>query len=67
MSVAKVIEINASSTKGFEDAVRIGVEKAAKTLTGIQGAWVKEQKVVVKEGRIQEFRVDLKVTFLLED
>jgi flavin-binding protein dodecin len=67
MSVAKVIEINAASTKGFEDAVRIGIEKAAKTLTGIQGAWVKEQKVVVKEGRIQEFRVDLKVSFLLED
>jgi flavin-binding protein dodecin len=67
MSVAKIIEINAASTQSFEDAVRVGIEKAAKTLTGIQGAWVKEQKVVVKDGKVQEFRVDLKITFLLED
>lgn len=67
MSVAKIIEINAASTESFEDAVRTGIEKAAKTLTGIQGAWVKEQKVVVREGKVQEFRVDMKVTFMLED
>ena len=67
MSVAKVIEINASSTKSFEDAVRIGIEKAARTLTGVRGAWVKEQTVTVEDGKVKEFRVDMKVTFLLED
>ena len=67
MSVAKIIEINAASTESFEDAVRTGIEKASKTLTGIQGAWVKEQKVVVRDGKVQEFRVDMKVTFMLED
>jgi flavin-binding protein dodecin len=67
MSVAKIIEVNAASTQSFEDAVKVGIAQAAKTLTGIQGAWVKEQKVVVKDGKVQEFRVDMKVTFLLED
>lgn len=67
MSVAKVIEINAESPNSFEEAVRIGIDRALKTLTGVQGAWIKEQKVVIEEGRIKGYRVDMKVTFLLED
>lgn len=66
MSVAKVVEINASSPKGFEDAIKIGIERASKTLSGIQGAWVQEQKVIVEGAKIKEFRVNMKVTFLLE-
>lgn len=67
MAVAKVVEIISSSKEGFDDAVKIGIERAAKTLENIQGAWVKDQKVSVKEGKISEYRVTLKVTFILED
>ena len=67
MSVAKVVEINAASPKGFEDAMNIGIERASKTLTGIKGAWVQEQNVIVENGKIKEYRVNMKVTFLLED
>lgn len=67
MSVAKVIEINAESPVSFEDAVKIGIERAVKTLNGVQGAWIKEQKIVVEGSRIKAYRVDMKVTFLLED
>lgn len=67
MSVAKVIEITSSSTKGFEDAVRTGIEKVSETIDGIQGAWVSEQKVVVRGKKIVEYRATLRVTFLVED
>ena len=67
MSVAKIIEITSSSPKGFEDAVSQGIARAAETVNGIQGAWVAEQKVVVSEGRVVEYRVTLKVSFLLAD
>ncbi len=67
MSVTKVIEINASSTKNFEDAVEQGVARAAKTVNGITGAWVNEEKVVVRDGKVTEWRVNLKVSFLLND
>lgn len=67
MTVAKVVEINASSKKSFEDAIRVGIARASKTLEGIKGAWVNEQKVVVENGKIAEYRVNLKVTFILED
>ena len=67
MSVAKVVELSASSPKSFEDAIRQGVERASKTLKGVKGAWVKEQQVVMEGGRITEYRVNLKVTFVLED
>jgi len=67
MSVARVTEITAASPNGFEDAVRTGVARAAKTLKNVEGAWVQEQKVVVRDGNIVEFRVNLKVTFVLED
>ncbi len=67
MSVAKVVEINAASPQGFEDAMKNGIERASKTLTGIKGAWVQEQNVIVENGKIKEYRVNMKVTFLLED
>jgi len=67
VSVAKVVEITASSPKSFEDAIQSGVARASKTLKGIQGAWIKEQKVVVTGGKVTEFRVNMSVTFLLED
>ena len=67
MSVARVTEIIASSKKSFDDAVEEGVERAAKTLKGITGAWVQDQKVVVEGGKITEYRVNLKVTFVLEE
>ncbi len=66
-SVARVTEIIASSTKGFDDAVKVGIERASKTLDNVQGAWVKDQKVVVKKGKIIEYRVGLMVTFVLND
>ncbi len=67
MAVARITEISASSSVSFEDAVREGVARAAKTLENVQGAWIKEQKVVVKDGKITEYRVDMKVTFVLRD
>ncbi len=67
MSVARVTEIIASSPKSFEKAVNKGIRRASKTLHGIQGAWVKDQKAVVKDGEIVEYRVVLKVTFVLDD
>jgi flavin-binding protein dodecin len=68
MSVARVSEIKASSTVSFDDAVRQGVARAAKTLRNVKSAWVQNQDVSVDEnGNISEFRVQLKVTFVLED
>jgi dodecin len=68
MSVARVTEIIASSPKSFEDAVASGIERANKTLKHIRGAWVRDQEVVVNEaGKITEFRVKMKVTFVLEE
>lgn len=67
MSVAKVTEIISSSKKSFDDAVENGIERASKTLKGISGAWVSDQKVTVKDGKIDEYRVVLKVTFVLDN
>ena len=67
MSVAKVIEIISSSKKSFEDAVAQGVSKAADSLHDITGAWLKEQSVKVVNGKVTEYRVNLKVTFVLKD
>ncbi len=67
MSVAKVIEIISSSKKSFEDAVAQGVAKAADSLHDITGAWVKEQSAKVVNGKVTEYRVNLKVTFVLKD
>jgi flavin-binding protein dodecin len=66
MSVAKVVELTAGSPTSFEDAVKNGIEKASETLRNIQGAWVSEEKVEVKDGQITEFRVTLRITFLVE-
>jgi flavin-binding protein dodecin len=66
MSIAKIIEITAESTESFEAAVRDGIEAAGKSVRNIEGAWVKEHKVVVENGKITAFRVDMKVTFLLD-
>lgn len=67
MSVAKVTEIIASSDKSFDDAVKKGVKRANKTLTGVRSAWVQDQQVKVDDGRIVEYRVTMKVTFVLKD
>ncbi len=66
MSVAKVSEITSSSTKSFEDAITTGIARASKTLENIQGAWVNEQTVIVKSGKVAEWRVNMKVTFVLK-
>jgi flavin-binding protein dodecin len=67
MSVAKVIELKASSKTSLEDAVKAGLKKCAETVKGIQGAWVKDIKVVTDEkGKVSEWRVDLKITFVIE-
>jgi flavin-binding protein dodecin len=67
MSVARVTEITAASDKGFEDAVRIGLNRAAKTLDNVKGAWIQDQEVVFEDDEITEFRVHMKVTFVLKD
>jgi flavin-binding protein dodecin len=67
MSVAKVTEITASSTKSFEDAVQQGINRAAKTLDQVQSAWIQDHEVVVQNGTISEYRVRMKVTFILKD
>ena len=63
MSVAKTSEITASSSKSFEEAVRKGIRKMGETVDNIEGAWVKEQKVIVKDGDVSAYRVTMKVTF----
>ncbi len=65
MSVAKVIEIIASSTKSFDEAIRSGIERANKTVGNVKSAWVKDHNVVIENGKISEYRVVLKVTFIL--
>ena len=65
MSVAKVTEITATSSKSFDDALRAGVQRANKTLKNVKSAWIKDQSVVIKKGKITEYQVLLKVTFIL--
>ena len=67
MSVARVTEITASSKKSFEDAVRKGVKRAGKTLQNVKGAWIQEQSVIVNNDEVTEYRVNMKVTFVLKD
>ncbi len=66
-TVARVTEINATSEVGFEDAIRVGVERAAKTLRNVTAAWVKDQRVEIADGRILNYQVNMLVTFVLED
>ncbi|MDH3440471.1 MAG: dodecin family protein [Gammaproteobacteria bacterium] len=65
MSVARVTEITAGSKKSFHDAIEAGLERAGKTLDKIEGAWVKDMKIRCKDGKVDEYRVTLKVTFVL--
>ena len=66
MSIAKSSEISASSDKSFEDAIKKGIKRFGKTIDNIEGAWVKEQKVVVDKGEVIEYRVTMIVTFVLK-
>lgn len=67
MTVARVTEISATSTKSFEDAVNTGISRATKTLRGVSGAWIKEHKVSVKNDKIVSYQVNMMVTFVLDD
>ena len=67
MAVAKVTEIQSSSTKSFDDAMRTGIARAEKTLRNLTGAWIKSEKIVIDKGKITEYRVLMKVTFVLND
>ena len=68
MSIARVTEIKASSTKSFDDAIKAGVLRAQKTLKNVKSAWIENQEVMIDEkGHITEYRVQMKVTFILED
>jgi dodecin len=67
MAVARVTEISSTSSKSFDDAVEKGIARAAKTLRNVRGAWVKEQRVDVRDGKISEYQVNLMVTFVLDD
>ena len=67
MSVAKVSEISAPSSKGFDDAIQQGLARASKTLRNVRGAWIKEQHVRYDAGRIVEYQVNMMVTFVLDD
>lgn len=67
MSIASVTEVTSSSTKSFEDALKEGIKRANKTLKNVKGAWVQEQKVIINDGEIVEYRVNMKISFILED
>lgn len=67
MSIARTTEITASSEKSFEDAIKKGLRRYNDTIDNVEGAWIKEQKVTVKDGDISEYRVTMKVTFVLKD
>ncbi|MBL1406572.1 MAG: hypothetical protein COC17_06120 [Hyphomicrobiales bacterium] len=66
MSVARVTEVISSSKKSFDDALTQGVKRASKTLKNVEGAWIKDQKVVIRKGKIVEYRVVMKLTFVLD-
>ena len=66
-SVAKTTEIAASSPKGFDDAIRAGIARASKTLENVASAWIQDQEVVIEGGKITEYRVKMKITFVLND
>jgi dodecin len=67
MAIARVTEITASSKKSFDDAVEKGIARANKTLKNVQGAWIQDMKVEVDKGKIAEYRVNMKLTFVLEE
>jgi len=67
MAVARVTEISSTSTKSFEDAIQTGIGRATKTLRNVRSAWIKEQRVDIRDDRIAEYQVNLMVTFILDD
>ena len=67
MAVARVTEISSTSPTSFDDAIQVGIARATKTLRNVRSAWVKEQRVDIKDGRIAEYQVNLMVTFILDD
>jgi flavin-binding protein dodecin len=67
MSIARITEITSASAKSFDDAITQGISRANKTLQGVSGAWVKDQEVVLNDGKISEYRVNMKLTFVLKD
>ena len=66
MSVAKVLELTSRSTTSFEDAIKQGIDKANDSVRNVEGAWVKEQKVIISDGQISGYQVDLKITVLID-
>jgi dodecin len=66
MSIARVVEISSTSTKSFEDAIVQGIDRANKTLRNVKSAWVKEQEAEVNDGKVVAYKVNLKVTFVLD-
>ncbi len=67
MTVAKVSEITSTSSKSFEDAIERGIKRASKTLKNVTSAWIADQEVEIQKGKVTEYRVRLRVTFVLED
>ena len=67
MSVARTSEVSASSEKSFEDAIKVGIKRFSKSIENVEGAWIKEQKVIVRDGNVAEYRVTMKVSFVLID
>ena len=67
MSVAKIVELTCESKKSFDDAITSGIERASKTIKGIEGVWIQDQKIVCDNGKIKKYRVTMKVTFVLTD
>ena len=67
MAVARVTEISSTSQKSFEDAIQSGVARATKTLRNVRSAWIKEQRVDIRDGNIAEYQVNMMVTFILDD
>jgi dodecin len=67
MNIARVTELSATSETSFEDAINVAVARATKTLRGVEGAWVKDMNVIIEDGNIKAYRVNVEVTFQLED
>lgn len=66
-STAKIVELSSESTVSFDDALKAGIARASKTIEGIQGVWIKDQELLVEDGKISRYRVHMKVTFTLRD
>lgn len=67
MSVAKVVELSSTSPNSFEDAIEQGIQRATRTLRNVRGAWIKEQEVEIRDNRVTSYKVNLQVTFVLDD